>query len=413
MAFSNFGEAFATNVLRNFYAKAITPSIANTDYEGEVKKIGDRVNVLMFLDDVPLGTYAVGTDMTTTFMVDTEASLIIDQQKYHNFSIDSVDKAFTYVNDADSSLIEKAANVLAKAVDQRLLQTYIEDVGAGNRIPQKERDGTWTFVVGDSGSYVTITTSATVATATLTGGASGKAEFDYFPVDIVGRGFRVCSSLANSPWYKITSRTSSTVITFNNWDNSVTGNGGTIEPLFSAESYPASYSTDGGYGCQIEGMKATQVTKTNIYALICDLATALDNGDVPYEGRHLTVPPWFKNLLVQAADLTPDIAMYHEAVVLNGKVARVAGFDVHMVADDRFSTDAEPVYPSGSADTGTSGYKILANHIGWITFAHKWAESRVVTAENQFAQKYQGLNLYGFKVLNNRRRAGAYLYGYK
>lgn len=413
MALSYFGEAFASKVLRKFLVTAITPVIANTNYEGEVKEMGDRVSILQFLDDVPLGTYSANTDMTTTFMTDYESQLIVDQQKYWNFSIDRIDQIFTYANDVADALVENAAQVLVKTIDARILKTHIEEVKAGNRVPKKETDGVWSFVVGDAGSFVTITTSATVATATLTGAASGKPEFDYFPVDILKRGFRITSDLANSPWYRITTRTSSTVITFNNWDGSVTGNGGTIYPLFSAESYPASYATDGGYGCQIEGMEATQVTKTNIYALVCDLKTALDDDDVPAEDRHLTVPPWFQNLLIQAADLTPDIAMYHQDVVINGKVGRVAGFDVHMVSDDRFSTDAEPIYPNGAADTGTSGYKILANHISWITFAHKWAESRVVDAENQFAKKYQGLNVYGFKVTNLRRKAGAYLFGYK
>jgi len=415
MAFTNFGEAFARNTLKRFYGKAITPVIANTNYEGEIKKIGDRVNVLMFLEDVPLGDYTVGTDMTTTFMADTEASLIIDQKKYWNFSIDSVDKAFTYVNDADSDLIQNAANALSKTIDKRLLQTYIEEVGAGNRVPKKERDGMWTFVVGDSGTYVTITTTATTGVATLTGaiGENVADECEYFPVDIVGRGFRVCSDKANSPWYRITARTSSTVLTFNNWDGSVWGDGRVIEPLFDSApngGYPDSYSTDGGYGCEIEGMKATQVTKTNVYELCCELATCLDDADIPAENRHLTVTPWFKNLLVQASELQPDIAMYHTDVVINGKVGRVAGFDVHMVSSDRFSTDLEPI---GSWHSSNTGYKLLANHTSFITFAHKWAESRVVDAENQFAKKYQGLNLYGFKVLNARRRAGAYLYCYK
>lgn len=34
MALSNYGEAFATNVLRKFYANSITPVITNSDYEG-------------------------------------------------------------------------------------------------------------------------------------------------------------------------------------------------------------------------------------------------------------------------------------------------------------------------------------------------------------------------------------------
>lgn len=417
MALSNFGEAFARNCLRKFYANAITPVVCNTDYEGEVKKIGDRVNVLMFLDDLTLSNYSVGTDMSTEHPTDTEASLIIDQKKYYNFDIDTVDKQFTYVDDEDSVLIQNASKVLEKAIDQRLLSTYIEDVKAGSRVPNGASDaGLWQYVIGNTGTFVTITTSATVATATLTGAGSGKVEHDYFPVDILQRGIRITSSYNNSPWFRITARTSSTVLTFNNWDGSVTGSGLTVGGLQGiAGDIPGSFQFDGGgpgYGCQIEGMRATQVTSSNVYALVVDLANKLDENDIPQENRHLSVPPWFKNILVQASALQPAIAMAYEDKVLNGRVARVSGFDVHMVSDDRFSTDAEPIYPNATADAGVSGYKILANHIGFCTFAHKYAESRVVDSQLQFAKLYQGLNLYGFKVLNLRRKAGAYLYGY-
>lgn len=413
---SYYGEKFSANVLRRFYASAITPVIANTDYEGTIKEGGDRVNVKMFLEDIDLTDYTIGTDMGLQHPVDTEASLIIDQKKYYNFDIDKVDKHFDYVNDEDSTLINNAAKALEKAVDQRLLQTYIEEVAAGNRIPHGS-SGDYNFIIGDSGTFVTITTAASYGIATLTGATSGRATYDYFPVDCVGRGFRLTSDKVNTQWYKITVRTSSTVIRFTNWDSSLLGD----DPTASSSYVKFPFKDDGnclatssnGVGCQIEGMKATQVTKTNVYALITDLSTALDNYNAPSENRHLSVPPWFKNILVQASQLQPDIAMYHDEVVINGRIARVAGFDVHMVSADRFSTDVEPIYPTGNADAGTTGTKILANQIGFITFAHAWSESRVIEAQLQFSNLYQGLNLYGFLVLNVRRGAGAYLYGYQ
>lgn len=428
-ALSNYGEQFSRNVLRKFLIKAITPVIANTDYEGEIKKYGDRVNVLMFLEDIALTDYTVGTDMDIQHPVDTEASLVVNNKKYYDFDIDHVDKQFTYVEDEDSTLIENASKALEKAIDQRLLSYYIEEVKAGNRVPKDDvqRDGKWTFVVGNTGTYVTITTAATYGIVTLSGLDSPERfssspgfgeEASFFPVNCVGRGIRICSDAANSPWYRITTRSSSTVVHFNNWNGSEVGDGRSasyVKGIWYPNGASPFYSpTTKGWGCEIEGMMSTHVTSTNIYGLICDLATALDDDDVPSENRHLSVPPWFKNLLSQASQLQPDIAIYHEAVVINGKVGRVAGFDVHMVSEDRFSTSIDPVgsgATSGYRDALT-GYKILANHTGFITFAHSFAESRVIDAENQFARLYQGLNLYGFKVLPMRRKAGAYLYGY-
>lgn len=427
-ALTNYGEIFARNVLRKFYANAITPVIANTDYEGQIKGFGDRVNIMMFLEDIPIGTYAVGTNMTVTNPVDTEVSLHINEQKYYCFDIDTVDNKLSYVEDQGSVLIENAAKTLERTVDQKLLRYYMEECGAGNRVPKYERSGCWTYVVGDAGTYVIITTTAATGVATFVGMRGPSApdttlEDGWLPGDIIGRGFRVCSDLANSQWYRITGRTSSQVLLFNNWDGSLSG-AQVIARLFEPEGYPGVYTAI-GYGAQIEGMKATQVTAANVYELCTELAEALDTYDVPQENRHLTVPPWFKSIMVRATEVQVDIAIYHEEVIRNGRIGRIAGFEVHMASDDRFSITVQPIAnPSAVAGVGglgdgwvaiygASGYKILANHIGFITFAHKWSESRVVDAENQFAKLYQGLNLYGFKVTNQRRKCGAYIFGYK
>lgn len=430
-----YGEQFASNVLKKFYARAITPTIANTEYEGEIKKFGDKVNILMFLEDIKLGDYAVGTNMATQHPVDTEAQLQVNYKKYYNFDIDTVDKQFTYVTDEDSTLIDNASKMLEKVVDLTCLR-YAGEAAAGNRVGGKH----WAYVVGDTGSYVTITTSAaSLATGgggviTLTQDAAENyvnaktgvdQESSSFPVDCEGRGIRICSDKINTPWFKITSRVSSTVIYFGNWDGSVESDANEddyVKHIFKdgGLKYGGSCAGTNGWGCQIEGMRNTQVTSTNVYGLLCDLSTALDNYDVPQENRHISVPPWFKNTLVQASQLQPDIAMYHEEVVRNGLVGRAAGFDVHMVSDDRFSTKVSPMIcfsadsdGDGSKLPAMSGYKILANHTGFITFAHSFSESRVKEAILQFANLYQGLNIFGFKVLPMRRKCGAVLFGYK
>ena len=429
MALTNFGEAFAKNCLRKFYFKAITPVIANTDYEGEVKAMGDRVNILMFLDDITLSDYTANTNMSVQYPTDTESILHINRQKYWNFNIDRVDKLFTYVDDEDSTLIENASDVLAKAIDTELLKNAM-DVQAGHIVPNGPSAGTrWNYVVGNVASYVTITTAASWGIASCVGNICSTnntqqgigTETGYFPTNIVGRGIRFCSNNINSPWFRITARTSSFIVTFNNWDGSTTGDDhqgltGYSNSYLKGLFYPGGFIdtlTNGlGYGAQIEGCRAPAVTSANVYKLVCEMAQKLDEEGIPAENRYLTIPAWFKAYLVQAAQLQPDIAMYYTDTVINGKVGRVAGFDIHVTSDDRFSTCASP-YISQTANAGGLdgvGTLILANHKSWITFAHKWSESRVVDAELQFAKLYQGLNLYGFRVTPLRRKAGVMLF---
>ena len=152
------------------------------------------------------------------------------------------------------------------------------------------------------------------------------------------------------------------------------------------------------------------------------LGTALDKGEIPDSDRHITVPPIMMQMLKQASELQPAISMAYEGVVLNGKVGRVAGFDIHMAAGSRVSTRAahyngttlaSGASGSGASTTITAGpatYQVLANHISFITFAYKWSESRIVDAEDQFAKKYQGLHLFGALVPAQRRKAGAVLF---
>ena len=90
MSLSNFGEQFAAKTLRKFYQTAITPSITNSDYEGEIKKAGDRVNILSFLSDITLGDYSAGSDMSTESIVDSEDQLVVEKRKYYNFPIDKL-----------------------------------------------------------------------------------------------------------------------------------------------------------------------------------------------------------------------------------------------------------------------------------------------------------------------------------
>ncbi len=135
------------------------------------------------------------------------------------------------------------------------------------------------------------------------------------------------------------------------------------------------------------------VTKTSIYADICALKTKLDNDKIPKTDRYLVVPPDITNLLIQASELTPAIAIAYETVVLNGEIGRVAGFKIY-----------ESTNVSGSA---TKGWQCIAGHKSFITFAHAFTESRVVDSEDYFSKKYQGLNVYGAKVTIERRKSGA------
>lgn len=436
---SNFGEQFAGEVLKKVYQTAVAPGIVNRNYEGEIKKAGDRVNIISFLNDVLMSDYVVGTDMASETIVDAEDVMTVEKRKYFNFSLDRLEDLFTYGNNVVSNLLENRAAVLEREVDRYVLEKAAE-AKAGSWVGYNLK------VYGGANTQASIVTTATGGTVTLgfkdditAGLAPGAEQGDAtilhagFEASDIGKGFRLRSTATwVSPWWRIASVTSSTSATITEWDGATSGSdfheGYTLRGIFGGDgiyfqktaeaggngdqSVMLSVPTGDGLGWEIQAAVATSVAASSIYDQITLLAEALNVNEVPDGDRHLTIPPEIKTGLVQAAETQPTgIAEMYQGTVTNGRVMRIGGFDVHVAAGVRLSFRAGHSSGSGDFTVGSNGYLMLANHKGMITFADKWSESRVVEAENQFAKKYQGLYLYAAKVPAYARKLGAVLFG--
>lgn len=439
---TNFGQVFAAKVLEKTYQNSIVDSITNRNYEGEIRKPGDRVNILSFLNAGTLSDYTVGTDMVSEALVDAQDQLVVEKRRYWNFSLDRLEDQFTYADDIVDHITNDYAKQLEKEIDTYILDRAAAGVKAGNYV------GVNLVVVGSGQTMASITTTSTGGTVTITtyveqvGTGSANVSFENpvdgltystgFETSDIGKGFRLRStSTFVSPWYRISGITSTSIATLTEWDEAVSGSdfeeGYTLRGLFGGDGVnftkyglttgDASLLTMSGLGWEIQGAIATAVSSSSIYNQITVLSEYLDQGEVENTDRHITVPPQLVTQLKQSSALQPTgIAEIYTGTVINGRVMRVGAFDVHVAAGSRVSTRAGRSTSSGNgADqvltAGATGYQIVANHTGMITFAEKWSETRVVDAENQFAKKYQGLFLYGAKVPAYRRKYGAMLFG--
>lgn len=433
---SNFGEQFAAKSIMHIRQRAVAPGITNTDYEGEIKKPGDRVNILSFLNDILISDYTVGSDMNSETIVDAEDTLVVEKRKYYNFSLDRLENLFTYADNIVENLIDRSAASLEKLIDQYVLEKATE-----------ARAGSWIGVnlkVDGSGqTMASIATTATGGTVTINGNyndadnfgtvenpVDGTLYYGGFESSDVGKGFRLRSTATFvSPWYKISGVTDTVTATLTEWDGAVSGSdfeeGHTLRGLFGGDGkvFPkygdgnASLLTMSSLGWEIQAAIATNVSASNIYDHVTLLAERLDDNEVMTEDRHVTFPPEIVTQLKQATETQPTgIAEIFTGTVINGRVMRIGGFDIHSAAGGRLSSRAGHSTATGqggdvSTTAGSIGYFLLANQRGMITYAEKWAESRVVDAENQFAKKYQGLYLYGCKVPAYKRKYGAVLFG--
>lgn len=433
MSLSNFGEQFAGKVLRRFWQDAVTPSIVNTDYEGEIKKAGDRVNILSFLSDIRLSDYVAATDMDTESPVDAEDQLVVEKRKYYNFVIDRTEDLFTYAGDISDSLIENAAKTLERSIDAYVLEQaqYAKVgswVGINLRVTGATTDTMASIATTATGGTLTVMGATVNGDAAVEDPTSGTLYTAGFTAADVGKPIRLTSGTTwATEWYRITGVNSTNSVSIENWDSATSGSdiptGDVLRGLYGGEEYTSEKNGDGkpttqtGWGWELQAAVPTTVSDTTIYDQIVEVSEKLNRQEIPDTDRHMTFPPSGISMLKRASEVQPAIAMAYEDVILNGKVAKVGNFEIHEAAGVRVSTRVGHATASGqggdmSVTTSTAnGTQILGHHKSFITFAYKWSESRVVDAENQFAKKYQGLHLYGAKVPALRRRSGALLFG--
>ena len=440
MALDNFGINFASKVLRKFYEQAVTPAVTNKDYEGEIKEFGDRLRILSFLHDISISEYTAGTDMSTQALFDTSEEVVIERQRYYNFAIDKVEELFTQADAGDvaDTLIANAAKEVEKIVDNYVLGVLGAGTRAGNSLGQNVR-----VLGGGETTHASVATTAaggtlSVQADTLSGTAfsgegtvetpDGTLIYSGFSTDDLGKAVRLTSGATwATEWYRITARTDSNTVSIVNWDDSTEGypipNGDVLRGLYGGKDFTSDNNGDGkptvtplGWGWEFGAAIPTTVTSSNIYEHFTMLDEILNKDLNPIEDRHIVVPFSVKTMLLQASELQPTgIQMLYTDTIINARVAKVAGFDVHITSQGRFSTKVGHGTSAGQGGSvvvtaGTTGYLWPAFHKSFCTFAFKWSETRVVQAENQFAKKYQGLYLFGAKVPILRRSAGAVLY---
>lgn len=437
MAQTNFGEAFASKVARNTWQRAVTPAITNNAYEGEVKEIGDRVNIIMMLGDSVLQDYVTGTDMSTVSPVDTEATLTIEKRKAWNFVIDRLEQVFAYAQDVPDTVSEKYTKQLEREIDSYTLAKFPDAknwVGYNMRVTGSSRDTEASIATSATGGTITVQAQAGIASnyvAPVELG-DGTSAFSGFTAADTGKYIRLTSGTSwATPFYLISGVTDSTNVTVTNWDGAISGEdipaGDVLRGLYGAQEFTGAgvYNGDGkptsegGWGYELMAAYATTISSSTIYDQVTECAQRLDEEEMPDTDRHMTAPPAVITALRQASELQPAIAMAYEGVVINGRVGRVGGIDVHSATGFRVSTRVEHSKATAGAanegadtvlESGDLAHQIPVNHIDMCTFAYKWAESRVVDAEDQFARKYQGLHLYGALVPNIRRKNGVILY---
>lgn len=108
-------------------------NVANRDYEGDIRQAGNTVKIAS-IGDVTIGDYTKNSDIDEPeTLADSDLSLVIDQSKYFNFYVDSIDRAQQNVNVLDEAM-KRAAWKLRETADTYLSGVMDAAVPTGNKI---------------------------------------------------------------------------------------------------------------------------------------------------------------------------------------------------------------------------------------------------------------------------------------
>ncbi|OUR99229.1 hypothetical protein A9Q81_11685 [Gammaproteobacteria bacterium 42_54_T18] len=129
------------------------------------------------------------------------------------------------------------------------------------------------------------------------------------------------------------------------------------------------------------------LTKANVVDHIVDIGDVLSEADIDEEGRWLVLPTWMCGLIKRSelkdASLTGDSV----TPLRNGKIGMIDNFTI---------------YSSNNIVLGANGKaNIIAGHKCGLTFASQMTKSRIIDDQDDFQKLLQGLNLYGYEVIND------------
>lgn len=154
-------EIWSGKLIENFYDASVLSAISNTSYEGEIKSMGDTVNIRS-TPTITVRSYTKGQTLTVEQPEKAKLQLLIDKGEYFACIEDDVDKVQTDINLMDT-WSKDASERMKLAIDARVLTDLLPDVSANNKGTAAGRI-TGNLNLGSSGSPIAITSSNVVTT---------------------------------------------------------------------------------------------------------------------------------------------------------------------------------------------------------------------------------------------------------
>jgi len=132
-------------------------------------------------------------------------------------------------------------------------------------------------------------------------------------------------------------------------------------------------------------------TDTSHLRMLSQTAKALDENNVPSQGRWMVIPPWFHQQLILGKILETEGSVSADDAYTNGYIGRAFGFDFYL--SNNLTTGI-------SGTTGGESHRALAGTSRAMSFAEQVVKVEAYRPENSFADAVKGLHVYGGKVID-------------
>ena len=144
-----------------------------------------------------------------------------------------------------------------------------------------------------------------------------------------------------------------------------------------------------GLGTDETPLAITSATKA--YESLVDLKGALDDQNVPAEGRFVVVPSAFYGYLLKDNRFVSAGTQKTDQTLATGYIGEAAGFSIYQ--------------SNNVPNTKGAAYKVLAGTRAAISFAQQITKTEALRMETQFSDEVRGLLVFGAKVVQPKALA--------
>ena len=147
-------EVWSGKLIENFYDATVLAAISNTDYEGEIRRMGDTVNIRT-QPNITIREYVKGQNLVVENPDAPKMQLVIDKGEYFSCVEDDIDRVQSDIKLMDM-WSKDASEQMKIRIDQRVLTDMLPGIGASNKGTAAGQQSA-AFNLGTAGAPLTVT----------------------------------------------------------------------------------------------------------------------------------------------------------------------------------------------------------------------------------------------------------------